>query len=754
LFCAAITRIERLLLVLNIPSNSIASNTAVENEIYARIESNSAALPPILIICPASLTFHWVDEIEKFFDFSQTELSGLPCNRLKFGAVLCDKEFFKDIRSPSANNKNHLLSNYNVFIVSYDFFRQESSFFLSILWELVILDEAHLIRNPNIQITKLIFQLRSFSRLPLTGTPLQNHVEDIWSLMNFLLPDYLNDFQHFSKNFIKPIKKSMEVMKIMEIHQSSSGNSTGKSDINGKEYKKQSKISVKGLELLHHLHQQILPFLLRRSKSEVLKELPSKTVVNILCPLSNLQKKLYSDLLKNYQKNEQDLVRELGEAKGGKFNTSEVEEKEKKSNQVFDTNSDNQLQEENRELYEKVLSKGTNSTSSKKSNVFQFQLLSSASSELALTSQATNYNPLQLVSYLQSVCFHPLTVINPSLHKIYYENQSKQLDVSGKFLQLMKLLMEVEILDENDYLPRNGKRGKEDNYRSFGEFKNLVFVLSEGTDSFSRNAEDSQAVEIDEVDDDEESVSSSDTTPTTKDVKDAKAVKTATKEKDEANTTKENSTSNPLSVSRKCLIFTKFHQSLDFLEKFIFRKYFPGVKYGRLDGTVPPKERFRIAKQFNQKMTNTTKNVVDENEIPLFPTCVYQELEDKEKKVSSEIDNGELEEMRILLMTTKSCGLGLNLTSADTVVFLEHDWNPFIDLQAMDRVHRIGQENPVMVYRLVADSPIENRVLSFQDAKTDLAREVRIIVVLFSFYFYLNVRLLLEDLINSENKRK
>jgi SNF2 family DNA or RNA helicase len=741
LFCAAITRIERLLLVLNVPSNSIASGTAAENEIYTRIENNSMALPPILIICPASLTFHWVDEIEKFFGFSQKDWSGLPCNCLKFSAVLCDKDFFKDIRSSSANSKNHLLSNYNVFIVSYDFFRQESSFFLSVLWELVILDEAHLIRNPNIQITKLIFQLRSFARLPLTGTPLQNHVEDIWSLMNFLLPDYLNDFQHFWKNFIKPIKKSMEVMKIMEIHQSSSGNSSGKSDINGKEYKKQSKISVKGLELLHHLHQQILPFLLRRSKSEVLKELPLKTVVNILCPLSNLQKKLYSDLLKNYQKNEQDLVRELGEVKGGKFNTSEVEEKEKRSNQAYDSTNDNLLQEENHQLYETVLSKAANSTSSKKNNVFQFQLLSSASSELALTSQATNCNPLQLVSYLQSVCFHPLTVINPSLHKIYYENLSKQLDVSGKFLQLMKLLMEVEILDENDYLPRTGKRGKEDNYRSFDDFKNLVFALSEGTDSFSRNAQDSQAVEIDENEneeenDDEESVSSasSETTPTTKDVNDSKAVKNTTNEQDEAGPAKENSTSNPLSVSRKCLIFTKFHQSLDFLEKFIFRKYFPGVKYGRLDGSVPPKERFRIAKQFNQK-TNKTKNIVDENEIPLFPSCVYQELEDKENKISAEMDEGESEEMRILLMTTKSCGLGLNLTSADTVVFLEHDWNPFIDLQAMDRVHRIGQENPVMVYRLVADSPIENRVLSFQDAKTDLAREVRISYMLFYFCF-------------------
>ena len=55
----------------------------------------------------------------------------------------------------------------------------------------------------------------------------------------------------------------------------------------------------------------------------------------------------------------------------------------------------------------------------------------------------------------------------------------------------------------------------------------------------------------------------------------------------------------------------------------------------------------------------------------------------------------------MLLMTTRACGLGLTLTAADTVIFVEHDWNPFVDLQAMDRAHRIGQKCPVTVYRLL-----------------------------------------------------
>jgi SNF2 family DNA or RNA helicase len=54
-------------------------------------------------------------------------------------------------------------------------------------------------------------------------------------------------------------------------------------------------------------------------------------------------------------------------------------------------------------------------------------------------------------------------------------------------------------------------------------------------------------------------------------------------------------------------------------------------------------------------------------------------------------------------LTTGSCGLGLNLSAADTVIFVENDWNPFVDMQAMDRVHRIGQQNPVTIYRLLGN---------------------------------------------------
>ncbi|VDK45809.1 unnamed protein product, partial [Dibothriocephalus latus] len=68
--------------------------------------------------------------------------------------------------------------------------------------------------------------------------------------------------------------------------------------------------------------------------------------------------------------------------------------------------------------------------------------------------------------------------------------------------------------------------------------------------------------------------------------------------------------------------------------------------------------------------------------------------------------------------------MGLNLTGADTVIFVEHDWNPCKDLQAMDRAHRIGQERMVNVYRLITADSIEERIMSLQVFKLHIARTV------------------------------
>ena len=96
----------------------------------------------------------------------------------------------------------------------------------------------------------------------------------------------------------------------------------------------------------------------------------------------------------------------------------------------------------------------------------------------------------------------------------------------------------------------------------------------------------------------------------------------------------------------------------------------PSVTYMRMDGTTDPSKRHGVVQTFN---------------------------------ADPSID--------CLLLTTHVGGLGLNLTGADTVIFIEHDWNPMKDLQAMDRAHRLGQKKVVNVYRLIMRGTLEEKIM-------------------------------------------
>ncbi len=109
---------------------------------------------------------------------------------------------------------------------------------------------------------------------------------------------------------------------------------------------------------------------------------------------------------------------------------------------------------------------------------------------------------------------------------------------------------------------------------------------------------------------------------------------------------------------------------IDMIENTLFKTHMPTVSYLRLDGSVKASDRQRIATAFNNDPS---------------------------------ID--------VLLLTTSVGGLGLNLTGADTVIFVEHDWNPMKDLQAMDRAHRIGQKKVVNVYRLITKGTLEEKIM-------------------------------------------
>lgn len=173
----------------------------------------------------------------------------------------------------------------------------------------------------------------------------------------------------------------------------------------------------------------------------------------------------------------------------------------------------------------------------------------------------------------------------------------------------------------------------------------------------------------------------------------------------------------------RCVIFAQHRRCLDLIEELVLKSCFPQVPYLRMDGSTDASTRGRIAAEFNECYRAESDGA----------TSNLRSIERIISRKSQKCD------FRILLVTTRSCGVGLNLTAADTVIFVQHDWNPFVDLQvrdwvfdpsnvyfvqAMDRCHRLGQIRPVTVYRLLAESTIESRIASIRSFKTSVAEEV------------------------------
>ncbi|CAM9934958.1 unnamed protein product, partial [Choristocarpus tenellus] len=121
-------------------------------------------------------------------------------------------------------------------------------------------------------------------------------------------------------------------------------------------------------------------------------------------------------------------------------------------------------------------------------------------------------------------------------------------------------------------------------------------------------------------------------------------------------------------AGHRCLIFSQFTSMLDILEEYCTGR---GYEYVRLDGETNRVQRRLDIRRFNAPGS------------PLF----------------------------LFLISTRAGGLGINLATADTVILYDSDWNPQVDLQAMERAHRIGQTKPVRIYRLVCRGSVEERMV-------------------------------------------
>lgn len=235
----------------------VASDHHMRAEEYAKTGSIDSRPLPSLIVCPPTLSGHWQQEIQQFAPF-------LTC--LAFVGPSQDRLKLRD-----------RIGSTDIVITSYDICRNDIDIFTPLNWNYCVLDEGHLIKNPKAKTTIAVKQLASNHRLILSGTPIQNNVLELWSLFDFLMPGFLGTEKVFLDRFAKPIAAS-------------------------RLSKSSSKEHEAGALAIEALHKQVLPFLLRRLKEEVLDDLPPKILQNYYCDLSDLQKKLFDDFAKKEKK--------------------------------------------------------------------------------------------------------------------------------------------------------------------------------------------------------------------------------------------------------------------------------------------------------------------------------------------------------------------------------------------------------------------------------------------------------------------
>ncbi|GLS27152.1 DEAD/DEAH box helicase [Marinibactrum halimedae] len=388
-----------------------------------------------LIVAPTSLLGNWMGELRRFAPHLNSH-----CH---YGS--------------QRHEETSDILQYNIIVTSYSILTRDIEVLSPIDFNIVVLDEAQYIKNPNAQISQSVRLLKSDSKLCLTGTPLENHLGELWSQFDFLMHGFLGSQSSFKKLFRNPIEQHNNHARQQE------------------------------------LNHRIKPFLLRRTKNNVVKELPPKTEIVHKIALPPAQRKLYESIRITMEKKIRDLMEKKGLAR-------------------------------------------------------------------------SHIEILDALLKMRQACCHPQLLSIPSAKK-----QKK----SAKLTFLMEILPEM---------------------------------ISEG---------------------------------------------------------------------RKILIFSQFTSMLD-----------------------------HIAKELE-------KSKID-----------YTMLTGKTRKRDKVIQSFQTEVIPVFLISLKAGGVGLNLTEADTVIHFDPWWNPAAEAQATDRAHRIGQDKPVFVYKLIAEDTIEEKILSLQERKQAIADAV------------------------------
>ncbi len=209
--------------------------TVLQAQIDEKKKTGAGSLS--LVVSPASLVYQWAEEIQKF----SANIVAVPLT----GNAASRKE---QLAAPGETN---------LFIISYELLSRDITLMKDLVFDMVILDEAQKIKNHKAAFTKAVKGLNAKARIALTGTPIENRLTELWSIFDFIMPGFLYGVSDFTRRFETPISK---------LHDPAA---------------------------TEKLKSMTSPFILRRKKTDVLKDLPSKMEEVVYTRISGQQQKLY-----------------------------------------------------------------------------------------------------------------------------------------------------------------------------------------------------------------------------------------------------------------------------------------------------------------------------------------------------------------------------------------------------------------------------------------------------------------------------
>lgn len=681
---------------------------------------------PFLVIAPASTLHNWQQEISKFVP----DIKVLP-----YWGSAKDRKILRKFwdRKHITYTKD---SEFHVLVTSYQLVVLDAQYFQKVKWQYMILDEAQAIKSSQSSRWKNLLNFHCRNRLLLTGTPIQNNMQELWALLHFIMPTLFDSHDEFSEWFSKDI----------ESHAQSN-----------------TKLNE---DQLKRLHMILKPFMLRRIKKHVQQELGDKVEIDVFCDLTYRQRAYYTSLRNRVSI--MDLIEKA--AVGDETDSTTLmnlvmqfrkvcnhpdlfERSETKSPlatvHFAETASfvregqDIDLRYSTRNLIEYDLPRmlcredgridvpGPNNPAAGVRNRYLYQLMNIWTPENIRRSEEED----RAFSFLRFVDTSPGEAFKAS-HEGVFERAARRRGVENRLSRFNVVYDEEDGDDRRSLLPhclfnivdRNDKQALHE-VATEGVMRELMNV--------SRNVFDQQGFAVIE--------------PAARPAAAVPPITISALGQEAQRETQDTFFNVPL---RHALFGVPTRAMEDQIRD---RKVDPAPfshppmlpeplsrknRYNYVE--VPSMRRFvtdsgKLAKldELLRELKNGGHRVLLYFQMTRMIDLMEEYLTYRNYKYCRLDGSTKLEDRRdtvadfqnrpdifVFLLSTRAGGLGINLTAADTVIFYDSDWNPTIDSQAMDRAHRLGQTRQVTVYRLITRGTIEERIRKRALQKEEVQRVV------------------------------